>query len=102
MGSTGTGMWGAQSGWNVAQHTQTQAWGQPSPQPQQHQFGAFASNPLPQNTGSFTTQDIWGGGGGSAAPQKGGDLFSAPFSSTTAAPPVKKDDAFGDLWGSFK
>lgn len=105
MGSTGTGMWGAQSGWNGMQtdHAQSQIWGQPSqPQQQQEQFGAFASNPAPQNTG-FVSQNFWGGGGPTPSTQIGGvDLFSAPFSSAAATHPVKKDDAFGDLWGGFK
>ena len=110
MGSSGTGMWGAQSGWNGMQSTQGQQaqgqiWSQPSqPQQQQQQpFGVFSSNAQQQqSTGLFGSQNVWGGGGSTSATQPNMDLFSTPFSSSTAPQPVKKDDAFGDLWGSFK
>ena len=110
VGSTGTGMWGTQSGWNgmqtaQVQHVQPPLWGQPSQpqQPPQQPFGTFENHPQPQSAGLFTSQNVWGGVGSTAPTQTVGvDLFSAPFSSTTAAQPVKKDDAFGDLWGSFK
>ncbi|KAE9398631.1 ArfGap-domain-containing protein [Gymnopus androsaceus JB14] len=82
MGSNGTGMWGASSGWNnaaTAMPAQSNVWGSPAAAaiPQQQQPNLFASG-----------SDIWG------------DLFG---SFSTAAPvQQKKDDAFGDIWGGFK
>ena len=104
MGTTGTAMWGVQSGWNgmqTAQPKQPNIWGQPQPQSpfqQQQQFNASGGAAQPQNP-----KNIWGGDG-SAASGGGalGDLFSAPFSSPATQPANRKDDAFGDLWGGFK
>ncbi|KAI0683329.1 hypothetical protein BC835DRAFT_1515779 [Cytidiella melzeri] len=84
MGSSGTGMWGATSGWNA-----------PSPAANQSSlWGAPVANPPAQQQNLFNTNDIWASSGTAAT--AGGDLFGS------SALPQKKDDAFGDLWGGFK
>ncbi|KAG9086063.1 hypothetical protein FS749_003933 [Ceratobasidium sp. UAMH 11750] len=111
-GTTGTGMWGVQSGWAPPAQAQPAAndiWGS---------FGSAPQQPVTQSNSLFGAQNVWGnqalkpaapaadsfGGnvwGGSTAGTAatgGNDLFSQPFS----AAPAKKDDAFGDLWGGFK
>ncbi|KAG8733042.1 hypothetical protein FRC12_019000 [Ceratobasidium sp. 428] len=111
-GSTGTGMWGVQSGWAPpapAQPAANDIWGS---------FGSAPQQPAAQSNSLFGAQDPWGnqapkpaapagdpfGGNVWGAPaagapaNSGNDLFSQPFS----AAPAKKDDAFGDLWGGFK
>jgi stromal membrane-associated protein len=115
-GNTGTGMWGVSSGWNAptasaASTAGGDIWGGfSSAAPAQ----STAQNPLFQTQNAWaapaTTMpsamsgaNVWGTSGAStAAPggsTGGGDLFSSPFSTT---PAQKKDDAFGDLWSSFK
>ncbi|KAG8745456.1 hypothetical protein FRC10_007999 [Ceratobasidium sp. 414] len=112
-GTTGTGMWGVQSGWAPpaqAQPATNDIWGS---------FGSAPPQPAAQSNSLFGAQSAWGGqaprpaapaadpfggnvwGGSTAGPPAtgGNDLFAQPFS---AAPPAKKDDAFGDLWGGFK
>ncbi|KAG8708154.1 hypothetical protein FRC09_001412 [Ceratobasidium sp. 395] len=111
-GTTGTGMWGVQSGWAPPAQAQPAAndiWGS---------FGSAPQQPAAQSNSLFGAQDPWGnqapkpaapagdpfGGNVWGAPatgapaNSGNDLFSQPFS----AAPAKKDDAFGDLWGGFK
>ncbi|KDN46364.1 hypothetical protein RSAG8_04308, partial [Rhizoctonia solani AG-8 WAC10335] len=111
MGSTGVGMWGAQSGWTPQQQ----------PQPANDIWGSFGSAPQQQPTqpnSLFGAQDpwasqtrapiapadplgnVWGGStSGASTNNAGTNTFSQPFS---AAPAAKQDDAFGDLWGGFK
>ncbi|EKM75753.1 hypothetical protein AGABI1DRAFT_116220 [Agaricus bisporus var. burnettii JB137-S8] len=81
IGNSGIGAWGASSGWAPAPTIPAQAnvWGT--------QAGPGLS---PQQANLMNTNDIWGG---SSVPAGGNG-----FSSTTQ----KKDDVFGDLWGSFK
>lgn len=92
MGSNGTAMWGASSGWNNAatvMPTQSNVWGAPAAAaiPQQQQPNLFASG-----------NDIWGGSASaSVAPVGSQDLFGS--FSTGASVQQKKDDAFGDIWG---
>lgn len=111
-GTTGTGMWGVQSGWAPPAHAQpatNDIWGS---------FGSAPQQSAAQHTSLFGSQDpwgsqapkpaappadpfggnVWGGPAAGAPPSGGSDLFSQPFS----AAPAKKDDAFGDLWGGFK
>ncbi|KAJ7630328.1 hypothetical protein FB45DRAFT_532490 [Roridomyces roridus] len=90
VGTNGTGMWGASSGWSAPQPAQQQSnlWGNPPAAVQQTPFGAG------------DTSNVWGGMS-SASAGAGADLFSTPFAQTQPAVP-KKDDAFGDLWGGFK
>ncbi|KAG2361908.1 hypothetical protein BDR07DRAFT_1471947 [Suillus spraguei] len=89
MGTSGTGLWGASSGWNATPVTPSQntLWGNSvTPTAQQPQSQA----------NSFNTNDIWG------------SSVSAPGNATNlsgtsqAYPAPKKDDVFGDLWGDFK
>ncbi|KAG7090620.1 hypothetical protein E1B28_009722 [Marasmius oreades] len=85
MGTSGTGMWGANSGWTgpitPAQHN---VWGTPPSLPvAQQQPNLFASS-----------NDIWGGG------NQQPDPFGSFGTATTTA--QKKDDTFGDIWGGFK
>lgn len=92
MGANGTGVWGANSGWNgaaVAQPVQGNLWGNPASPPLQQQ----------QQPGIFSSSDVWGAPNPGTALGGGSDLFSTPFAS---AAPAKKDDVFGDLWGGFK
>ncbi|KAJ7633700.1 hypothetical protein B0H17DRAFT_1164152 [Mycena rosella] len=87
VGSNGTGMWGAASGWAAPQPPpQQNLWG--SPPAQQAPFAAAAD-----------TSNVWGGM--VSAPTATADLFSTPFAQP-AQQQQKKDDAFGDLWGGFK
>ncbi|CAK5264182.1 unnamed protein product [Mycena citricolor] len=75
MGSNGTGMWGASSGWAPSQQQQQpNVWGAPVQQ-------------QPVQPSLFDTGNVWAASPGSAAPP---------------AQQQKPDDAFGDLWGSFK
>lgn len=120
VGNAGTGMWGVQSGWNggappamqspqqpnIWGPPQANAWSQPTvPQQQSQQpFGTFGGVPSTTVT-SFGTQDIWGNATSPALATAGvggqtNDLFGGSFS--TATTQQKKDDAFGDIWGSFK
>ncbi|KAF7310347.1 Smap1 protein [Mycena chlorophos] len=83
LGTNGTGVWGASSGWAAQQQQPVQQglWGAPTIT-QQNAYAAAVPD-----------TNVWGGSAGGGA-----DLF--------AAQPVqqqqKKDDAFGDLWGGFK
>ncbi|KAF9014888.1 putative GTPase activating protein for Arf-domain-containing protein [Cyathus striatus] len=92
-GTNGTGVWGANSGWNSAASLpsgQGNLWGNTSTPTSQQ-----------QQTGLFNTDEIWKGSG--SAPLNANttqDLFSSPFSTSGTA--QKKDDVFGDLWGGFK
>ncbi|KAG2342685.1 ArfGap-domain-containing protein [Suillus weaverae] len=89
MGTGGTGLWGASSGWNASPvaPSQNTLWGSSvTPTAQQPQSQA----------NSFNTNDIWG------------SSVSAPsytnnnFGTSQTHPVPKKDDVFGDLWGEFK
>ena len=94
MGTNGTAMWGAQSGWAPAAQPTQNVWGAPT-----------AVNPPSATTqGIFETQSIWGS---SSTTSGSNDLFgsfgSATSSSTTTSSTTqKKDDVFGDIWGSLK
>jgi stromal membrane-associated protein len=86
IGTTGSGMWGASSGWTgpvTAVPPQPNIWNTPTPAAQSNIFdtnsiwGGTATSNTPTTT---TTQDLW--------------------ASSSAAP--KKDEVFGDIWGSFK
>ncbi|KAG9119030.1 hypothetical protein FRC07_006166 [Ceratobasidium sp. 392] len=111
-GTTGTGMWGVQSGWAPpaqAQPVANDIWGSFGSAPQQQAaqpnslFGAQdpwgnqAPKPAAPAADPFGG-NVWGGSTAGAPTAVGNDLFSQPFS----AAPAKKDDAFGDLWGGFK
>lgn len=81
IGNSGIGAWGASSGWAPATAAPAQS----------NVWSTQASSGLsPQQANIFNTNDIWGG---NTVPAGG-----STFSSTTQ----KKDDVFGDLWGSFK
>ncbi|KAG1741786.1 uncharacterized protein EDB91DRAFT_1052219 [Suillus paluster] len=89
MGSSGTSLWGASSGWNAT----------PVAPPQNTLWGSSgtptAQQPQPQLS-SFNANDIWGAS--VSAPTNSNNLFG-----TSQAQPVpKKEDVFGDLWGDFK
>ncbi|KAH7920494.1 ArfGap-domain-containing protein [Leucogyrophana mollusca] len=89
MGSSGTGMWGATSGWSAPPIPPAQGnmWGSPTvSQPQA---------PIQQMNALHST-DIWG----SSASGTGttGDIFGSSQTATAQ----KKDDVFGDLWGDFQ
>ncbi|KIK43839.1 hypothetical protein CY34DRAFT_803345 [Suillus luteus UH-Slu-Lm8-n1] len=90
MGTGGTGLWGASSGWNatpVAPSQNNTLWGSAvTPTAQQPQ----------SQTNSFNTNDIWGSS--VSAPSNANNLFGT----SQAHPAPKKDDVFGDLWGDFK
>lgn len=90
MGTGGTGLWGASSGWNatpVAPSQNNTPWGSAvTPTAQQPQSQA----------NSFNTNDIWGSS--VSAPSNANNLFGT----SQAHPAPKKDDVFGDLWGDFK
>jgi len=88
MGTTGTSMWGASSGWTG-----------PAPViPAQPNIWNTTTQPQPN---LFDTNSIWGG-------------FSAPNSTTSTTTTTqqswettnnaaqKKDEVFGDIWGGFK
>lgn len=72
-----------QPNWNASSNSTL--WNNQAPQSNQRQVHA--------DQGLFATQNVWGNNNST-------DIFSQPFSSPAA--PTKKDDAFGDLWGSFK
>ncbi|KAG1746883.1 hypothetical protein EDB19DRAFT_1894104 [Suillus lakei] len=89
MGTGGTGLWGASSGWNATPvaPSQNTLWGSSvTPTTQQPQSQA----------NSFNTDDIWGSS--VSAPSNANNLFGT----SQAQPAPKKDDVFGDLWGDFK
>jgi stromal membrane-associated protein len=89
MGTGGTGLWGASSGWNATPvaPSQNTLWGNAvTPTAQQPQSQA----------NSFNTNDIWGSS--VPAPSNANNLFGA----SQVQPAPKKDDVFGDLWGDFK
>jgi stromal membrane-associated protein len=89
MGTNGTGVWGASSGWNSppVAPSQNNLWGSSvTPTTQQ---------PQPQ-LGTFNTNDIWGTA--ASAPSNANNLFGTSQAQAT----TKKDDVFGDLWGDFK
>ncbi|QRV76958.1 GTPase activating protein for Arf protein [Ceratobasidium sp. AG-Ba] len=111
-GTTGTGMWGVQSGWAPpvqAQPASNDIWGSFGSAPQQSAsqpaslfgaqdpWGSQAPKPAAQAADPFGG-NVWGGSTAGASGTGGNDLFAQPFS----AAPAKKDDAFGDLWGGFK
>ena len=80
--SSGASLWSSQSGWNQqapAPATQPNIWGSPA-QP------SAGSNSL------FDAQGIWGNTSSVA-----GNSLTASGTGTQ-----KKDDAFGDIWGSLK
>lgn len=89
MGTGGTGLWGASSGWNATPvaPSQNTLWGSAvTPTTQQPQSQA----------NSFNTNDIWGSS--VSAPCNANNLVGT----SQAHPAPKKDDVFGDLWGDFK
>ncbi|KAH9028820.1 ArfGap-domain-containing protein [Lactarius deliciosus] len=76
--------------WNVGHN-----WNNPVPSVQQNVWGSAAPAQQPSLLGSGS--DIWGGTvHNSASPSVG------PFGSSTATHTDKKEDVFGDIWGSFK
>ncbi|KAG2134576.1 uncharacterized protein EDB93DRAFT_1322814 [Suillus bovinus] len=88
MGTNGTGLWGASSGWNATPvaPSQNTLWGSSvTPMAQQPQ----------SQVNSFNTNDIWGSSVSTPS--------NTNLSGTSQAHPApKKDDVFGDLWGDFK
>ncbi|KAJ7259622.1 hypothetical protein C8J57DRAFT_1720232 [Mycena rebaudengoi] len=98
MGTSGTGMWGAASGWSAPQQQQqqqTQLWGGA---PANGSAGAQWGAPTVTGMGGLTnTAAVWGA---AASPPLAADPFGA-FGQPQAQA-QKKDDAFGDLWGGFK
>lgn len=89
MGTGGTGLWGASSGWNATPvaPSQNTLWGSSvTPTAQQPQ----------SQVNSFNTNDIWGSS--VSAPSNSNNLLGT----SQAHPASKKDDVFGDLWGDFK
>ncbi|KAJ7714571.1 hypothetical protein DFH07DRAFT_934561 [Mycena maculata] len=101
-GTNGTGMWGASSGWAAPQQPQQQnLWGAPQQRPS---FGAPQQAPAYAQQPSFGVADsnVWGGMVSAGSAGGSVDLFSTPFAQTQPTAGVKKDDAFGDLWGGFK
>ncbi|CUA71383.1 putative protein C824,09c [Schizosaccharomyces pombe 972h-] [Rhizoctonia solani] len=110
VGTTGVGMWGAQSGWTPQQQQQpaNDIWGSfgsaPQQQPAQSNSLFGAQDPWASQTRAPTAPadpfgNVWGGSSGTSTNNTGANTLSQPFS---AAPAAKKDDAFGDLWGGFK
>jgi stromal membrane-associated protein len=91
VGNTGVGMWGASSGWNA----QAAAPAQP------HVWAPASSAQQPQQA-LFNTSSVWGGAPAAANSTTAPDPFGSFGGSTTGAATQKKDDAFGDIWGSFK
>ncbi|THG99005.1 hypothetical protein EW026_g3283 [Hermanssonia centrifuga] len=90
MGNGGTGMWGANSGWNATTAPALpNMWGSATAMPGQQPH--LQQQPQQQNL--LNTNDIWA----SSQSNGGGDLFG---SSSTGM--QKKDDVFGDIWGGFK
>ncbi|KAG0703482.1 hypothetical protein DFH29DRAFT_803389 [Suillus ampliporus] len=89
VGTSGTGLWGASSGWNATPvaATQNTLWGS--------SVTPTAQQPQSQSS-SFNTDDIWGSS--VSAPSNASSLFGT----SQAQPAPKKDDVFGDLWGNFK
>ncbi|KAF9448832.1 ArfGap-domain-containing protein [Macrolepiota fuliginosa MF-IS2] len=81
IGSTGAGAWGTSSGWGPAAT---------APPAQPNVWGTATTNPPIHQDSLFNTNDVWGNTSTSTA---GTGL------STTSQ---KKDDVFGDIWGSFK
>ncbi|KII94451.1 hypothetical protein PLICRDRAFT_102180 [Plicaturopsis crispa FD-325 SS-3] len=85
IGSNGTGAWGVSSGWSA-----------PAPQPAADPWGSFGATPVaPQQPNLFGASDPWASQPSAASTGNAGPAFGG----STAQ---KKDDAFGDLWGSFK
>ncbi|KAL1744294.1 hypothetical protein HDZ31DRAFT_38992 [Schizophyllum fasciatum] len=86
--------WGApapaQQAWAAAPPAQANVWGAPSPVQQQPAPG------LLDNTAS-----VWGSAA-PVSPPAAQDPFGAFGGSAASPAQQKKDDAFGDLWGSFK
>ncbi|KAJ7048615.1 hypothetical protein C8F01DRAFT_1070560 [Mycena amicta] len=81
LGSNGTGMWGASSGWAA-----------PQQQPQQQNIWGAPATAQPSAFAAAADTNVWG----AAAAGGNTDMFSAQPAQQ------KKDDAFGDLWGGFK
>ena len=95
MGQTGTGMWGASSGWNP-----------PQPQPQANVWGNFTSgvSHQPQQQGNFglRTQPASNGGFGFQQPAAFSTTDIWASNSTPATTNNQRKDAFDDIWGGFK
>lgn len=81
IGNSGVGAWGASSGWapTTVVPAQANVWSTQA-----------GSGLLSQPANLLNTNDVWGGNSVPA----GGSTFSSHTQ--------KKDDVFGDLWGSFK
>ncbi|KIY43183.1 hypothetical protein FISHEDRAFT_53890 [Fistulina hepatica ATCC 64428] len=95
MGSNGTGMWGASSGWTMPQSMQQQ-------QPNVWSMNGAAA--VQQQQGLFESSSIWSSVASAPATTSAPDPFGS-FSTAQAAAAVtasKQDDTFGDLWGGFK
>lgn len=76
--------------WNVGHN-----WNNPVPPVQQNVWSSAA--PAQQPSLLDSGSDVWGGNvSNSASPSVG------PFGSSTATHADKKEDVFGDIWGSFK
>lgn len=89
MGTGGTGMWGVSSGW---------AGSVPAVPPQPNIWNT--STPTVQSQSNiFDTNSIWGGT--SASNTTTTTTRQDPWASTSNTA-QKKDEVFGDIWGSFK
>lgn len=86
IGNAGIGAWGTSSGWThtaPAIPAQPNVWGAST---------AANTTTQPATNSLFNTSDVWGSSSTATS--------SPGFSSTTTS--QKKDDVFGDIWGSFK
>ncbi|KZV89071.1 ArfGap-domain-containing protein [Exidia glandulosa HHB12029] len=99
-GAAGSSAFGAFASAPVQQQpVQQSMWGAPAPVAP-NVWGAPQAAPVaaPASASGGFGADIWGSPSSGAQTQAGGSLFDAPFASQQP----KKDDAFGDLWSSFK
>ncbi|KAK2459751.1 hypothetical protein APHAL10511_008183 [Amanita phalloides] len=88
IGTAGVGAWGTSSGWTG---------GSTAPSPQLDLWRTSGTASLqPQQPSLFNTSEVWN----TPSTSQNQDLFNAPLTNT--APANKKDDVFGDLWGSYK
>jgi len=91
VGVGGPAMWGADS-WSTPVSNPSQGipdnnvWATSGP----------AASTNTQYNANLSSQNIWGGPTSFQSPANTSEQFGAP------AKPAPKDDAFGDLWGSFK
>ncbi len=89
VGGTGVGAWGVNSGWN----------NNPSVSPAQPSLWGSAT--LQQQPNLFaSSNDVWGNASTGAGPTT--DLFGSANMTGNSVTAPKKDDVFGDIWGSLK